>query len=246
MCHFRPTSNILHTGNSLLALRVWALATERAITIDARWFPHAGKTASNAAYHLSRRPIENPNETLARQWSTAEDNKHGTSTNARYEVSLMPLRRKRIVVKITCTTGARYATRLLEILHNLDIETHLIMSKWTLPTLRHETRLSELQVRMLAHTGYTGRDMSAPIASGSFQHNGMIFVPYSMRTLAAVRAGVGDELIALAADVSSFARHFNEINLQDLLVLRRTGANTHTHLHTPYRLSTFNPKLWRR
>lgn len=146
----------------------------------------------------------------------------------------MPPRPKRIVVGITGATGTPYAIRLLEVLRELEVETHLVMSKWALATLKYETPLSEAQIRGLASANYTGRDMSAPIASGSFQHDGMIIVPCSMKTLASVRAGFGDDLITRAADVTLKEGRrltlavretpLNDIHLDNMLFLRRAGA----------------------
>ncbi|KAH7354505.1 flavoprotein [Plectosphaerella cucumerina] len=155
----------------------------------------------------------------------------GTTTP---NIQFMAPRPKRIVVGITGATGTPYAIRLLEILRTLGVETHLVMSKWALATLKYETPLSEAQVRGLAHINYTGRDLSAPIASGSFQHDGMIIVPCSMKTLAAVRAGFGDDLITRAADVTLKENRrltlvvretpLNDIHLDNMLFLRRAGA----------------------
>ncbi|ORY88032.1 flavo protein [Leucosporidium creatinivorum] len=110
-------------------------------------------------------------------------------------------RRKRIVVAITGATGSLIAIRLLQALRALDIETHLIMSKWALQTLKYETDMTADEVRSLADFHYTSTDMAAPPSSGSFLHDGMIIVPCSMKTLAAVRIGFCEELISRAADV---------------------------------------------
>lgn len=143
-------------------------------------------------------------------------------------------RPKRIVVGITGATGAIYAIRLLETLRNLEIDTHLVISKWALATLRYETDLSERDIRGLASFNHTAKDMSAPIASGSFQHDGMIVVPCSMKTLAAVRTGMCDDLISRAADVSLKENRrlvmavretpLSDIHLENMLFLRRAGA----------------------
>ncbi|KAH7361411.1 putative phenylacrylic acid decarboxylase [Plectosphaerella cucumerina] len=76
--------------------------------------------------------------------------------------------------------------------------------------------------------------MSAPVASGSFQHDGMIIVPCSMKTLAAVRGGFGDDLVARAADVTLKESRrlalvvretpLSDIHLDNMLFLRRAGA----------------------
>jgi len=76
------------------------------------------------------------------------------------------------------------------------------MSKWTLATLKYETDLTEQQIRGLATMNYTVKDMSAPPSSGSFQHDGMIIIPCSMKTLATVRIGYCDDLISRSADVT--------------------------------------------
>ena len=49
-------------------------------------------------------------------------------------------------------------------------------------------------------TMYSIRDVGATLASGAFQTAGMVIVPCSMRTLAAV--GLSDNLITRAADVT--------------------------------------------
>lgn len=147
----------------------------------------------------------------------------------------MPPRKKRIVVGITGATGTPYAIRLLQLLRELDVETHLVMSKWALATLKYEVPdWTEMGIRSLATASYTARDMSAPIASGSFQHDGMVIVPCSMKTLAAVRAGFGDDLIARSADVTLKEERklllvvretpLSEIHLGNMLAMRRAGA----------------------
>lgn len=146
----------------------------------------------------------------------------------------MPNRPKRIVVGITGATGTIYAIRLLEVLKELNVETHLIISKWALATLKYETPLSADELANLATKSYSPRDVSAAPASGSFQHDGMIIVPCSMKTLAAVRVGFGDDLIARAADVSLKENRklmlvvretpLSDVHLENMLAVRRAGA----------------------
>ncbi|KAI6781169.1 uncharacterized protein J7T54_002525 [Emericellopsis cladophorae] len=140
----------------------------------------------------------------------------------------------RIVVGITGATGTLYAIRILQILRALEVESHLVISKWALATMKYETSLTEAQVRALASVCYTAKDVSAPIASGSFQHDGMMIVPCSMKTLSAVRTGFCDDLISRAADVSLKENRklvmavretpLNDIHLENMLFLRRAGA----------------------
>ncbi|KAM3556909.1 hypothetical protein MY1884_004811 [Beauveria asiatica] len=145
-----------------------------------------------------------------------------------------PDRPKRIVVGITGATGAPYAIRILTLLRQQGVETHLVISKWALATLKYETPMSEAELRGLASTSYTAKDMSAPIASGSFQHDGMMILPCSMKTLAAVRSGYGDDLIARAADVTLKEDRklllavretpLSLVHLDNMLFLRRANA----------------------
>ncbi len=114
----------------------------------------------------------------------------------------MPDRQKRIVIAITGATGAVYGVRLLQHLQHIDgIETHLIVSEAAVLTLHQETGLQRREVESLAHVVHKVRDVGASIASGSFQSDGMIIAPCSMKTLASVAHGLSDNLIARAADV---------------------------------------------
>src|SRR5690625_2304842 len=110
---------------------------------------------------------------------------------------------RRLVVGITGATGALYAIRLLEcVRQHTDVETHLVISTSGLLNIRHELALTRKQVHALADCVYSCRDVGASLASGSFATAGMIIVPCSMRTLAAVAHGLSDNLITRAADVT--------------------------------------------
>lgn len=220
---------MLRTVANLPALGVWATMRERSIACS--WPFQASKTVRNS--HASRfhsKLAFSTSSSKVEMTSQAIHNRKGSQG----KVVLMPQRPRRIVVGVTGATGTIYAIRLLELLRDLDVETHLIISKWALATLKYETPLNEAQVRALAYRNYTARDMSAPAASGSFQHDGMIIVPCSMKTLAAVRGGFGDDLIARAADVTLKESRrlalvvretpLSDIHLDNMLFLRRAGA----------------------
>lgn len=102
---------------------------------------------------------------------------------------------------MTGSTGAIFGTRLLEVLANSDIETHLIVSKWAQQTLEHETPYTMAMLRDLASEAYSSGDMGARISSGSFHTDGMVIVPCSMRSAASIAYGYGDHLVHRAADV---------------------------------------------
>jgi len=109
---------------------------------------------------------------------------------------------KRLIIAITGATGAVYGVRLLEILRDApEIETHLLLSEAGLLNLHQELDLNRKQVGALADVVHNVRDIGASIASGSFQSEGMIVAPCSMKTLAAVAHGLSDNLITRAADV---------------------------------------------
>jgi flavin prenyltransferase len=140
----------------------------------------------------------------------------------------------RLIVGITGATGTIFGVRLLQMLHGSGVETHLIMSKWAARTLVHETSHSVAEVQALATHAYKFGDQGAAVSSGSFTNLGMVIVPCSMRTLAAIAHGLGDNLIHRAADVVLKERRklvlvvrespFNDIHLENMLKLSRMGV----------------------
>ncbi len=111
-------------------------------------------------------------------------------------------RPRRFVVAITGATGAVYGVRLLQRLGACPgVETHLVISDAATLTLHQEVGLQRKDVEALAHVVHKNRDIGASIASGSFQTDGMVIAPCSMKTLAAVAHGLSDNLITRAADV---------------------------------------------
>jgi 4-hydroxy-3-polyprenylbenzoate decarboxylase len=140
----------------------------------------------------------------------------------------------RLIVGITGATGTIFGVRLLQVLHGSGVETHLVMSKWAARTLMHETPHTLKEVQGLATHSYGLGDQGAAISSGSFVTLGMVIAPCSMRTLAAIAHGLGDNLIHRAADVVLKERRklvlvvrespFNEIHLENMLKLSRMGV----------------------
>lgn len=107
----------------------------------------------------------------------------------------------RLVIGISGATGIIYGIRLLELLKNTSIETHLVVSKAGHQTRAYETQFSAKALVDLADFHYSNHDITAPIASGSFKTIGMIIAPCSMRTLADIACGTTSTLISRAADV---------------------------------------------
>jgi 4-hydroxy-3-polyprenylbenzoate decarboxylase len=111
-------------------------------------------------------------------------------------------KRRRLIVAITGATGAVYGVRLLQILGAIPgVETHLLVSEAGVLNMHQELGLGRRDVEALAHVAHNVRDVGASIASGSFQSDGMVIAPCSMKTLAGVAHGFSDNLITRAADV---------------------------------------------
>ncbi|MCW2664432.1 MAG: phenolic acid decarboxylase subunit [Mycobacterium sp.] len=135
-------------------------------------------------------------------------------------------------------TGATGAVLGIELLRRLqqcpDIETHLVLSRWARATIHLETQLSARDVEELADVVHSWDEQAAAISSGSFRVEGMVIVPCSMKTLAAIRTGYADGLIARAADVTLKEHRrlvlvpretpLSEIHLDNMLTLARMGA----------------------
>jgi 4-hydroxy-3-polyprenylbenzoate decarboxylase len=109
---------------------------------------------------------------------------------------------RRIVVAISGASGAAYGVRLLQALKDAGgVCTHLVVSHagWRNIALERPGAVDE--VRSLADAVHGVDDVGAAIASGSFRAHGMAVAPCSMRSLAAIAHGLGDNLITRAADV---------------------------------------------
>jgi 4-hydroxy-3-polyprenylbenzoate decarboxylase len=110
---------------------------------------------------------------------------------------------KRVVVGISGASGSIYGVRLLEQLRkDPGTEIHLVVSAAGKRTLVTETPYTLRQVESLADVVYDDRDIGASVASGSFRTAGMVVVPCSIRTVAALASGHTDTLLARAGDVT--------------------------------------------
>lgn len=109
----------------------------------------------------------------------------------------------RIVLAMTGASGAAIGLRAAQLLRALpDVEIHLVLSQAAERTLAHEVGPdAATRLRALAHVVHPIDDIGATIASGSFGSAGMLVVPCSMHSLAAIATGIADNLIIRAADV---------------------------------------------
>ena len=108
---------------------------------------------------------------------------------------------RRLVIGISGASGTIYGVRLLELLKDTDIETHLVMSKSAEMTLVYETDYKPKDVRALAKVNHPMADIGASISSGSFPTMGMIVLPCSIKTMSEIATGVTSSLLSRAADV---------------------------------------------
>jgi 4-hydroxy-3-polyprenylbenzoate decarboxylase len=143
--------------------------------------------------------------------------------------SLKPAPR-RLIVGISGASGVMYGVRLLQLLRNAGVETHLVMSKTAEITFAYETSLKIADVKALADVTHGIDDMAASISSGSFRTAGMIVAPCSIRSMSEIATGVTTTLLTRAADVTLKERR------RLLLMVRETPLHT-GHLRTMTALS---------
>jgi 4-hydroxy-3-polyprenylbenzoate decarboxylase len=155
-------------------------------------------------------------------------------------------RPRRYVLAITGASGAAYGRRMLEVLAATGAEIHLTASGPAAKVAAHE-----LGIRLDPEDGpdtvrallgaeppnvifHRSGDLESPIASGSFQHDGMAVVPCSMGTLGRIAHGVSTGLADRAADVCLKERRrlvlvpretpYSTIHLENMLKVSRAWA----------------------
>lgn len=153
---------------------------------------------------------------------------------------------KRWVVGVSGASGIRYALRLLEVLLDSGVETHVVFSDSALRVMAEEEGLKLSHVALSASSllgrevpdslvqFYGPKDIAAKIASGSFKFEGMVVVPCSMGTMASIAHGLSNNLLQRAADVTIKERRklilvpretpLSTIHLENMLSLSRAGA----------------------
>lgn len=140
----------------------------------------------------------------------------------------------KLIVGMTGSTGAIYGIRTLEVLRDMGVETHLVMSEWASKCILMETQHSIETVKSMASHVHSDANMAAAISSGTFRVDGMAVVPCSMKTLSSIANGYDENLIARAAGVALkegrrlvlMAREtpLSAVHLENMLKLARLGA----------------------
>lgn len=109
----------------------------------------------------------------------------------------------KLVVGITGASGVIYGIRLLEVLREIkEVQTHLVISQAGKQTIGLETENNIKDVLALADEIYDIDDITAPIASGSYQTSGMVVIPCSIKSLSAIANSYNNNLLIRAADVT--------------------------------------------
>ncbi len=124
-----------------------------------------------------------------------------------------------IIVAITGASGAIYGKKLLEVLRELNIYSHLIISKSAHITIAQELGINASELELIASKVHKYSDIAACISSGSYDVSSMIIAPCSVKTLAEIACGVSNNLISRAADVILKERK------KLVLMLRETPLN---------------------
>jgi 4-hydroxy-3-polyprenylbenzoate decarboxylase len=128
--------------------------------------------------------------------------------------------KKRLIIAMTGATGAIYGVRMLQVLcEQPDWESHLVISQAGLVNLKYELDMDRASLYALADVTHGINDIASCIASGSFKTEGIIVAPCSMKTLAAIAHGFGDNLISRSADVALKERR------KTVIVPRETPLN---------------------
>jgi flavin prenyltransferase len=140
----------------------------------------------------------------------------------------------RLVLGITGASGAIYGVRLLERAKALGVQTHLVVTPAGVLNVHHELGLDRKALEALATQAYAPADIGACIASGSFDTAAMVVAPCSMKTLAAIAHGFGDNLLTRAADVTLKERRrlvlmvretpFNLAHLRNMCAVTEMGG----------------------
>ncbi|MFQ6053036.1 MAG: UbiX family flavin prenyltransferase [Candidatus Bathyarchaeia archaeon] len=139
----------------------------------------------------------------------------------------------RLIVAVTGASGVIYGKRLLEVLKEMAAEVHLIISESAELVIDHELDGPQALARLADHV-YEPGDLTAPLTSGSYRVDGMVIIPASMKTIAAIASGYCDNLISRAADVQLKERRplilvpretpLNAIHLENMAKLSRLGV----------------------
>lgn len=142
---------------------------------------------------------------------------------------------RRIILAVSGASGSIHALHLARALAAVPgVELHGIVSDGARQVLLHELADDAVEIETLFHVRHDPANMAAPMASGSWDHAGMVVCPCSMASLAAIASGLGTNLVHRAADVTLKERRtlvlvtretpLNDIHIENMLRAHRAGA----------------------
>ncbi|HET8719733.1 MAG TPA: UbiX family flavin prenyltransferase [Candidatus Nitrosotenuis sp.] len=139
-----------------------------------------------------------------------------------------------LVIGITGSTGVIYGVRILEVLRDCKVETHLVITEWAKKCLVMETSYTVDDVKNLASTYSDDSNLASSISSGTHKTDGMIVIPCSMKTLSGIANGYDESLVMRSAGVTLKESRklvlvpretpLTAINLENMLKLSRLGV----------------------
>lgn len=138
--------------------------------------------------------------------------------------------KKKLILGISGASGALYGIRLLQMLRELEIEVHLIISRSAEIAISYECEMTLSDINKISNYSYCVEDIASSVSSGSFSTEGMIIAPCSIRTMSEIACGVTSSLLTRAADVVLKERR------RLVLMVRETPLHT-GHLRTMTTLS---------
>lgn len=140
----------------------------------------------------------------------------------------------RVVIGMTGATGQLYGIQALQLVEPMDCEVHLILSDASKINIKQEVEMSVSEIEALADVVHEDRNIGASAASGSFETNGMLIAPCSMKTLSNIAHGASGSLMTRSADVMLKERRplvlmprekpFNRVHLKNMLEVTDAGA----------------------
>ncbi|CAD83441.1 3-octaprenyl-4-hydroxybenzoate carboxy-lyase [Candidatus Blochmanniella floridana] len=141
-------------------------------------------------------------------------------------------RKLRLIVGISGASGGIYGIKALSILKKYNIESHLVVTRNALVTLKHELNIHRQSIQKMADFVYFSQDIGAIISSGSYKTLGMLIAPCSIKTMSEIKSGVTSSLISRVADVMLKEKR------KLVLIIRETPLHV-GHLRTMVKLAEF-------
>jgi len=157
-----------------------------------------------------------------------------------------------VVVGITGASGSVIGFRLVRTLLTMAISVELVMTEKSLQVIFDELHIklsgsseAEKVAKVIAYLGlpeetagllriFGNQQLDAPPSSGTHLTRGMVVIPCSMGTLGKIAAGIGDNLVVRAADVTLKENRklilvpretpLNQIHLRNLLTVSQAGG----------------------